>query len=119
MIRRPPRSTLFPYTTLFRSRLRHLALRLLGNLRAQFHYLYLARETLVGDLQKLVNRVAFEHLLFLLDAEVEYGAEEVGELRRLVRRHHGGSGFRGDLPAHRSRAPDERLEVLRPQPDPP
>src|SRR5437764_2278995 len=25
MIRRPPRSTLFPYTTLFRSRLRHLA----------------------------------------------------------------------------------------------
>src|SRR5208337_5452503 len=26
MIRRPPRSTLFPYTTLFRSRLRHLGL---------------------------------------------------------------------------------------------
>src|SRR5437667_495691 len=25
MIRRPPRSTLFPYTTLFRSRLRHVA----------------------------------------------------------------------------------------------
>src|SRR5256885_11821766 len=27
MIRRPPRSTLFPYTTLFRSRLRELGLR--------------------------------------------------------------------------------------------
>src|SRR2546430_5534443 len=27
MIRRPPRSTLFPYTTLFRSRLRHWNLR--------------------------------------------------------------------------------------------
>src|SRR5258708_31992880 len=27
MIRRPPRSTLFPYTTLFRSHLRHLLLR--------------------------------------------------------------------------------------------
>src|SRR2546422_5819487 len=26
MIRRPPRSTLFPYTTLFRSLLRHLAI---------------------------------------------------------------------------------------------
>src|SRR3712207_7721152 len=26
MIRRPPRSTLFPYTTLFRSRVEHLAL---------------------------------------------------------------------------------------------
>src|SRR5256885_14388067 len=26
MIRRPPRSTLFPYTTLFRSRRRHMAL---------------------------------------------------------------------------------------------
>src|SRR2546430_3459624 len=25
MIRRPPRSTLFPYTTLFRSRMRHVA----------------------------------------------------------------------------------------------
>src|SRR5256885_3520890 len=29
MIRRPPRSTLFPYTTLFRSHLRQLRLRLL------------------------------------------------------------------------------------------
>src|SRR3712207_8214156 len=30
MIRRPPRSTLFPYTTLFRSRLRQLRLRRRG-----------------------------------------------------------------------------------------
>src|SRR5258707_1533559 len=30
MIRRPPRSTLFPYTTLFRSPLAHLALAMIG-----------------------------------------------------------------------------------------
>src|SRR2546422_5382723 len=33
MIRRPPRSTLFPYTTLFRSHDRHAAVRLLGEAR--------------------------------------------------------------------------------------
>src|SRR2546422_10802113 len=32
MIRRPPRSTLFPYTTLFRSRLRDPALRAIGEI---------------------------------------------------------------------------------------
>src|SRR3712207_7278423 len=31
MIRRPPRSTLFPYTTLFRSKLRQVLLNLLSN----------------------------------------------------------------------------------------
>src|SRR5437764_4939067 len=92
-------------------RLRHLALRLLGYLRAKLHDFDFARETLVGDLQKLVNGVGFEHLLFLLDAEVEYGAEEVGELRRLVRRHHGGSDFGRYLRQHRERALDERLKV--------
>src|ERR1035438_8609455 len=33
MIRRPPRSTLFPYTTLFRSQARHLGARCLGEER--------------------------------------------------------------------------------------
>src|SRR5437764_8047987 len=43
MIRRPPRSTLFPYTTLFRSRFRHLLIRdtaydaLPKAVRAQLH----------------------------------------------------------------------------------
>src|SRR5258707_3399081 len=36
MIRRPPRSTLFPYTTLFRSRLRRRASRALSDLRAEY-----------------------------------------------------------------------------------
>src|SRR2546426_4158229 len=31
MIRRPPRSTLFPYTTLFRSRIRHFLFRFEGS----------------------------------------------------------------------------------------
>src|SRR5256885_10028443 len=37
MIRRPPRSTLFPYTTLFRSRVMHLVLRVVtqGRYRVQ------------------------------------------------------------------------------------
>src|SRR5258707_11979401 len=35
MIRRPPRSTLFPYTTLFRSHVVHFAARPLGRLFAQ------------------------------------------------------------------------------------
>src|SRR2546423_11725036 len=38
MIRRPPRSTLFPYTTLFRSGLRHLA-RPLGSIHEYDRYL--------------------------------------------------------------------------------
>src|SRR3712207_7210342 len=38
MIRRPPRSTLFPYTTLFRSSFRPRSGRL-GGLRASFHAL--------------------------------------------------------------------------------
>src|SRR3712207_7217087 len=37
MIRRPPRSTLFPYTTLFRSRVRALGLRLVGPARDAAH----------------------------------------------------------------------------------
>src|SRR5256885_7685440 len=36
MIRRPPRSTLFPYTTLFRSKLRHFEYRTGGLEKANF-----------------------------------------------------------------------------------
>src|SRR3712207_7814533 len=44
MIRRPPRSTLFPYTTLFRSRLD------VAGLRDRDHHLLLADEVLDVDL---------------------------------------------------------------------
>src|SRR5256885_10384958 len=37
MIRRPPRSTLFPYTTLFRSAAQHLAVAAPHKARGQFH----------------------------------------------------------------------------------
>src|SRR5258705_6429221 len=37
MIRRPPRSTLFPYTTLFRSRKPHAGMDMLAVLGRQFH----------------------------------------------------------------------------------
>src|SRR2546429_9136760 len=37
MIRRPPRSTLFPYTTLFRSNLAQLFLRAVAGVEQQYH----------------------------------------------------------------------------------
>src|SRR2546426_11938839 len=52
MIRRPPRSTLFPYTTLFRSGLQHL-------LSAQDG---LSHAALVERLQDVVHRVDLERL---------------------------------------------------------
>src|SRR5438874_10046860 len=39
-IRRPPISTLFPYTTLFRSLVDHADLRLAGDERVDVHFLY-------------------------------------------------------------------------------
>src|SRR3712207_7761424 len=55
MIRRPPRSTLFPYTTLFRSRLRAIAERRAGSADAEVagdeHPLHLAGA--LADLQDL------------------------------------------------------------------
>src|SRR3712207_7889146 len=52
MIRRPPRSTLFPYTTLFRSLQRHVLVRQLG-LHAGHHE--------VDDLDDLVLGQLVEH----------------------------------------------------------
>src|SRR5256885_16128595 len=48
MIRRPPRSTLFPYTTLFRSLARHVA--------AFFLDYWLHEELLMFSIQKLIGR---------------------------------------------------------------
>src|SRR5438874_8946972 len=55
MIRPPPRSTLFPYTTLFRSKITHRhdhtgrLSRVAGYARYGFERQYLARRTSVGD----------------------------------------------------------------------
>src|SRR3712207_8485601 len=49
MIRRPPRSTLFPYTTLFRSRVRNLAEQL--RQRAAMVYLVVVHHDVVDVLQ--------------------------------------------------------------------
>src|SRR2546426_9168793 len=53
MIRRPPRSTLFPYTTLFRSRIK-LRARMLGNDKVED----LRQETLSGSSPRYAVRVA-------------------------------------------------------------
>src|SRR3712207_9420085 len=82
MIRRPPRSTLFPYTTLFRSASRRRDLLLLG----QRHHL------LVG------SAVVFDHLL----AETLHRrgpAVPLGELPQLDLRHAAarGAGHEGGV----------------------
>src|SRR3990167_5439063 len=48
MIRRPPRSTLFPYTTLFRSVLNERYIHLIGDIRTMI--------THVGDTSNLIDR---------------------------------------------------------------
>src|SRR3712207_6853265 len=84
MIRRPPRSTLFPYTTLFRSRLDHHALGLshLGVV----HILYKALHVLVRRLPQNVFRGAELHDLAVLHdrnpvPERERSEEHTSELQ--------------------------------------
>src|SRR6266480_2892469 len=57
MIRRPPRSTLFPYTTLFRSILGGLNLELSGNLRTTSSHTENRSEEHTSELQSHVNLV--------------------------------------------------------------
>src|SRR3712207_7708845 len=69
MIRRPPRSTLFPYTTLFRSRLDALeVLRVLGHVRPRRHEL--------GD-----EGHPLRELGVLLEEQVERSEEHTSELQ--------------------------------------
>src|SRR2546426_4892491 len=75
MIRRPPRSTLFPYTTLFRSPLRleravvdglglrHLAPRPPGPLALQLEALTLLRVARAPDLDRKSTRLNSSHLV--------------------------------------------------------
>src|ERR1035437_10893118 len=63
MIRRPPRSTLFPYTTLFRSVARTAARRLLGCLSGRKARVHLRSEEHTSELQSrqyLVCRLLLE-----------------------------------------------------------
>src|SRR2546430_16198724 len=63
MIRRPPRSTLFPYTTLFRSLAHHLiGLLGAGELRAQEGHLALERALLERAANELEELVLLEGL---------------------------------------------------------
>src|SRR2546425_11397324 len=71
MIRRPPRSTLFPYTTLFRSATRPVALQLLDHIHAflQVRLLFLERLHLLFDLFELrfLRLQLFDSSLFLIE----------------------------------------------------
>src|SRR2546430_8217498 len=80
MIRRPPRSTLFPYTTLFRSDQRTLAARGSGNAAARgLHLRQLARsEEHTSELQSqsnLVCRLLLEKKKLLSSAYNTYTTE--------------------------------------------
>src|SRR2546429_1817572 len=69
MIRRPPRSTLFPYTTLFRSNCQHSVL--VANLRNQIAQVLEKRDV-------VRNRVAVrQHPLRILQVEVDQAGHVV------------------------------------------
>src|SRR2546430_17476046 len=82
MIRRPPRSTLFPYTTLFRSRDREPADRLLERLRPRAHHAGQGRRHL-GPQRHLALSLVLERIQLLHDL---LAALPRVELERLERR---------------------------------
>src|SRR2546430_11870770 len=64
MIRRPPRSTLFPYTTLFRSNFEADRAQQIGNSLATFHrFFQAAREKLYVFLIGIERQLAFREML--------------------------------------------------------
>src|SRR2546430_17210922 len=91
MIRRPPRSTLFPYTTLFRSRLVQVTLRPEAPLKGGRAVLVLKRAQALGAVHAVAPPVtAFEadefdgRVSFRLDAgaaaeQIEAALQAVGE----------------------------------------
>src|SRR2546426_4607042 len=78
MIRRPPRSTLFPYTTLFRSWSdKGVEVRIAGRVGAQLQGIAAAAEVPVRDQPKAVpDRVAREERVALKHEVAERGRSE-------------------------------------------
>src|SRR5256886_10182722 len=98
MIRRPPRSTLFPYTTLFRSKLLQI-MTAKGTVRRneeQRAHVYEAcqpatetKRQLVGDvLQRVFEGSASELMIHALEGR-RTSKEELHELRRLLDEYEG------------------------------
>src|SRR2546425_4469287 len=77
MIRRPPRSTLFPYTTLFRSNSRVGGLRLTG-------YAGVGKHTGGGDRNRFVGMLSYRSKQFTLAGEGERSEEHTSELQSLA-----------------------------------
>src|SRR2546425_5859820 len=81
MIRRPPRSTLFPYTTLFRSNQRKAMLHILGDYEKD-------RSRLAGQTERLDNsRRALLHILqdsHRSNLRLERSEEHTSELQSLA-----------------------------------
>src|SRR5256885_10757030 len=96
MIRRPPRSTLFPYTTLFRSTEHDAAVRLdmleplaeriaaLG-WHVQLHWLASQIEAHAALLQRLPCTLVFDHMARLADSADSAGVHEQALDRKSTR----------------------------------
>src|SRR3712207_7957551 len=84
MIRRPPRSTLFPYTTLFRSALIPAGMRrlLAYVIKNRFvDVLVLSGSLLFHDLHETLGRYHFQAHPSMTDAELERSEEHTSELQ--------------------------------------
>src|SRR3712207_7403984 len=77
MIRRPPRSTLFPYTTLFRSLGEALLVRVLGRVDEVLREMGCVRAVLAQDVEVSVEgrRDDVERLVLALDRSEEHTSE--------------------------------------------
>src|SRR5256885_12573703 len=87
MIRRPPRSTLFPYTTLFRSDGSHGLLHVTGHVRDDgavgFHDLFevIASETCLGQRHHVFDRMLLVHRVLEVVEAGERSEEHTSELQ--------------------------------------
>src|SRR3712207_6291450 len=72
MIRRPPRSTLFPYTTLFRSRTEMFALRTLNNQPSE-------TETVIDTVVRAVTQLSRQRTGALIVIERSTGLQEFAD----------------------------------------
>src|SRR2546426_8869521 len=63
MIRRPPRSTLFPYTTLFRSRVCSIGIQIAGALECRLRLLILLQSEILHAQDRKSTRLNSSHLV--------------------------------------------------------